>query len=262
MFRLMICAALFTLSAPAMAGDVSLTTNDGVSLHAEYFGAEGADRGVVFVHMAGRQAADWRFLAEKVNRAGFHTIAVDLRGHGQNLSEGETVELTEDDWAHMTRDVTAAVGYLRDQGVSSIALVGASLGANLSALVAAEDPGIGNLILLSPGIKYKGVPAGDALQAYDPRPVLMVVSDDDRYSAKSALVFEGSLSGDYKLEILSSAGHGTRMLNTAPSLEPLIQSWLMETQTIAEGEGGVLAPSQTGDTTEVESEGEKLEYHQ
>jgi len=254
--RLLSSAALaLCLSLPAYAASVQLTAPDNVTVAADYSTSAGSTKGIVFVHMEKRKATDWRFLAERMNKAGFHTIAVDLRGHGASVPEGQPKPtLTDDDYQNMGGDVVAAVDYLRRMGVTEVSLVGASLGANISVQVAARDSQIANLVMLSPGLEIAGIASVESLRAYGERPVLIAVSDDDRYAAKSSLLLDAEAAGNHHLEILTAAGKGTKMLNAAPTLESLIQGWLSgswQSASSPRGEGGIT----TGDTTDVETDG-------
>ncbi len=254
--------ALLCVSPAASADDVKLRSGDGKRIHAVHTPVEASTRGVVLVHMEGRSARDYRFLVERLNRSGFQTVAVDLRGHGANLDEGEEKpELTEEDWWAARGEIAAAVDFLRKQGVTEISLLGASVGANLAAHVAAADPEVRNLVLLSPGIQIEGVTVADAVKAYGQRPMLIAVSEEDRYSAKSALVLDSDALGDHHLEVYRSAGHGTVMLTKAPGLEPLVLSWLLGTH------GGIELGRKEitvdGDTEQKqEATGEYLGIHQ
>jgi alpha-beta hydrolase superfamily lysophospholipase len=227
----LILASCIALGSTAVqAEDIRLKSRDGKRVRAISQSVAQSTRGVVLVHMEGRSAQDYRFLVERLNRNGFHTIAVDLRGHGANVPQGATAPaLTEDDWWATRGEIAAAVAWFRKHGVSDISLLGASVGANLVAHVAAGDPSIKNLILLSPGMDIQGITAADAVVAYGKRPLLIAVSEGDRYAAMSALVLDADAVGEHHLEIYRSAGHGTQMLNKAPGLEPLIISWLLGT---------------------------------
>ena len=88
MLRRILTTSLFFVLAlgTAWAADVTLQTDDGVKLHAVYNPVKSATRGAVLVHMAGRSAEDWAFIATKLNQSGVATLAVDLRGHGGNVS--------------------------------------------------------------------------------------------------------------------------------------------------------------------------------
>ncbi|MCB9795528.1 MAG: alpha/beta fold hydrolase [Alphaproteobacteria bacterium] len=220
----MVCSAL--MASLAFAADVTLRASDGSRIHADYSAVADAKKGVVLVHQLSGQASDWRFTADALNKAGLTTISVDLRGHGGS-KDVVAGELGEADYGAMMQDVTAAVEHLRKQGIADVSIVGASIGANLALKVAAADPKITTVVLLSPGMNYKGHDAGEALAKYGERPVLMVVSKDDTYSAKTALVLDKQAKGPHKLEIYDSAGHGTKMFAKAPGLERLVVGWLI-----------------------------------
>lgn len=269
MFRILAATLLAcTLSfGEALAADVTLRAEDGTRIHASYDAVNGAKHGVVLVHMLGRSAEDWRFVTKKLNEAGITTLAVDLRGHGANVPEGkEAPALTETDYRAMTQDVAAGVAHLRKQGVEQVSIVGASIGANLALQVASKDKAILDVVLLSPGANYKGVVvAPDNMADYGDRPILLVASKDDRVAAKTAYLLDKAAVGDHKLMLFDTAGHGTKMLNKEPSLEPDLISWLLGTDRLSSTEAGSVSSSadiKTGDTTAIETKGEKLGSHQ
>lgn len=248
---------LFLLNT-AFADDVTLKAEDGTKIHAVYSEAREPKSGVVLVHMLGRSADDWRFLSDKLKASGISSVAVDLRKHGANITGDEKPEILDEDWQAMTKDVAAAVEHLRSKGVTDISIVGASIGANLALNVAAQDEGITNVVLLSPGMEYKGVEISQALADYGERPLLCVVSKDDRYSAKTGLFIDAQARGYHKLEVYEAAGHGTRMMNKAPGLEPLLVSWLTGSFRLSDASTNRGEGLTTGDTTTIETEGQRL----
>lgn len=248
----MFTLALLSLSAALAATDIKLTTSDGKALHAVSQVSAGAKRGVVFVHQEGRTAEDWRFLIDRVGKSQLTAVAPDLRGHG-----GSAATLTDADYPKMIEDVRASAAWLRKQGVTEVTCVGASLGANLCAQAAASDPAMVNLVLLSAGMNIKGVTAGDAVQRYGDRPVLIVASNDDPQSKAAANVLNNAATGQKQLELLPGSGRGTRMLNDNAGLEGLILSWIMGTYTLSSGE--IVKPKPSGvDPGSVETTGKKL----
>lgn len=202
---------------------VTLKTEDGVSLHAAYGAPSKATYGVVFVHMAGRTKEDWTLLAGKVYRQDVQVLTVDLRGHGAN---GAPAAGAAPDYAAMVKDVRAAVAYLRAKGCSHVALVGAELGANLAINEAADDPAVVDVVLLSPGVDYKGVISTDAVRRYGERPLLLVASQDDVYGARSVTTLDRAAVGPHTVKLLDGAGKGTTMLNRDPTLESLLLGWI------------------------------------
>lgn len=200
---------------------VTLTAADGTAIHAIAGVPAKSDKGVVFVHTAGRAKEDWQLVADKAFRKGLMVAVPDLRGHGANVS-GTPPTLTPQDYAAMVGDVRAAVAHLRAQGATKISIVGAELGANLALNAAAEEPDVVSLVLLSPGLDYKGVITPDAIRRYGARPVLLVASKDDAYGARSAQALDAQAQGEHQLQLYDAAGKGTKMFNREPALEGIV----------------------------------------
>jgi len=242
------------------ATPVSLQTADGHQIKANATIISGSTRGVVMAHMLGRDATDWASLAKRLESTQLASVAVDLRGHGASATSAPATEPV--DHAAMVEDLKAAVNYLRARGVTEVSCVGASLGANLCAQLGAADPGIVNLVLLSPGLNYKGVTSGAAIKAYGDRPVLIVAADDDRFGPRNAEALESMASGQVHYELLPEGGHGTRMLTRAPNLESLVMSWLAGTFKLMSGEMVRPKAQVTGIDSEVVTSGKKMQVHQ
>ncbi len=251
---------MLVAGAALAAQDVSLTTSDGVKLHARTESADGSSRGVVLVHMLDRNAGDWDMFAGKLARSGLNTIAVDLRGHGSSAMAGQ--ELSPTDFQNMLHDVNAAAAWLRDHGVSEISCVGASIGANLCLQAGAANADVVNVVLLSPGLNYKGITTPPALKEYGNRPLLIVASEEDTTSSHASGLLLERAQGQVHFEALQGAGHGTRMLNRDGGLEGLVQSWLLGTYELGNGEVVVPRPAMTVDASQIETEGQKLQSHQ
>ena len=238
----------------ATAGDVNFSASDGQRIAAVHNPVGSSTRGVVLVHDDGGSGTDWEFFANRLKRTGFHTLSVDLRGHGASRVSGR---LSTEDYAAMKGDVVAAVKWLRRQGVEELVLIGAGLGANLALQTAAEDAEVAKLVLLSPRHRVKGVTVDGFLGRYGERPLMIAVSVEDTYASKTSLLLDSQATGEHKMEILSNAGSGTQMLDREPSLASTIQGFL---NNVTE-EGEPLDMSIDIPQTELErmtTEGEKL----
>ncbi len=248
------------LSLAHAASTTSLSTEDGARIHARTQVVKGATRGVVLVHMLARTGQDWTSLMERLDGAGVTSIAVDLRGHGKSSKAGG--ELTEADYLAMGGELRAAAAWLRAQGAAEISCVGASIGANLCTQFAAQDPSIVNLVLLSPGLNYKGIKSGSALIAYGNRPVLIVASEDDRFSFRASGYLEEAAKGQVHFETFAEAGHGTRMLTQSATLEGQITSWLIGSFKLISGD--IVRPQAAikHNDSPIQTEGKKLQVHQ
>ena len=250
----------FLVGNAIAATPLQLRAPDGSQVHANGSLSAGSKKGVVLAHMVGRDARDWEFLSKRLDGVKLSTVAIDLRGHGKSAKAGS--ELSEGDYKSMVHDLEAGVNWLRKNGVTEVSCVGASIGANLCAQLGAKDPNIVNLVLLSPGLNYKGVTSGDALQNYGDRPVLIVAAEDDRFAPRSAAVLEEAAKGQVHYELLSEGGHGTKMLTRDARLEGMITSWLIGTFKLVTGD--IVRPQAkiNRDDDTVETSGRKMQVHQ
>jgi pimeloyl-ACP methyl ester carboxylesterase len=241
----------------ARAEDVTLVAADQVRVHASYEAADKATRGVVLVHAENRGSSDWKFLVPKLAKAHFQVVALDLRGQGANATAGAPPP-TDADFLASEADVTAAIAFLRGKGASEIAVVGAGIGANLALKAASKAADVKNAVLLSPGLSLHGVTVADALTAWGKRPLLLVVSQEDAYAAKTALLLDGQAAGPKHLQIYTGAGSGVTMLNREPSLEGLLVSWLLGTSDTP-GQTDPARTIQVGTGDRIETTGPALE---
>jgi pimeloyl-ACP methyl ester carboxylesterase len=113
-------------------------------LHGWYIPVAGVAPAVVVLHGWGANASDMLPLADRLHHAGFHALFLDARGHG--LSE-------HDDYASMPRfseDLEVAIGWLSGLGaVSTIGVIGHSVGAGAAILAAARNTGIDAIVAVS-----------------------------------------------------------------------------------------------------------------
>ena len=135
---------------------VTLRAADGAALSAAYY--EPSRRpapAIVLLHMLGRSHTDWEAAASQLSDAGFAVLALDFRGGA--------------DVGALPIDVRAAKAFLRERPEvipTAIGIAGASIGANLALLDAADDPGVMSIALLSPGLDYKGLRTEAAMKKY------------------------------------------------------------------------------------------------
>ena len=202
--------------------DIGMVTKDRVHIQGTYYRPAAVDApGVVLLHMLGRNRGDWDTFARQLQDAGYGVIAIDLRGHGE--SEGER------EWDKMTQDAAIAASFIRSRpeiNPDRIALIGASIGANIAINYGAQDPEVAGVALLSPGLNYRGVKTAEAVTQYGARPLFIAASSEDDYAAKSARKLDSLAQGPHQLLILENQGHGTQMLGKDNGLEEALQQWL------------------------------------
>lgn len=197
-------------------------TLDGKVINGLYYPGT-KEEGVILVHMLGRDRSSWENVPQDLNQKGFHVLAIDLRGHGDNLGKRFS-QFTEEEWNTAITDVQAAHGFFTRKKVTTY-LVGASIGANLVLKYAATDDSILKVILLSPGLEYRGVEIGKASKEYKGS-LLVAASKEDTYSYESSqTLFEGSPSLKKEFKKYQGGGHGTNMLSRT-DVRGVIINWL------------------------------------
>jgi len=108
-----------------MTRTISLRSGEEL-LEATLYGELPARRVAILVHGQGWNADGWVKEAPHFAARGIPALALDLRGHGR--STGVTGDFVPGETWSPATDLAAAKAYLREQGVSEIALVGSSLG--------------------------------------------------------------------------------------------------------------------------------------
>jgi dienelactone hydrolase len=212
-------AMLFVITSDAAAQRrVSLRAEDGVPLTAGYY--EPSRRpapGIVLLHMLGRSHADWDSVAEDLADAGFAVLAVDFRS-AQDSS--------------LLMDVRAGKAFLRERSEVApgrIGIAGASIGANVALLDAADDPGVASVALLSPGIDYRGLRTEAAMKKYAARPALLVASTKDPYAWRSIRHLSMIGPGTREVRLTDVVAHGTVLLSRDPALIGAVVDWFRRT---------------------------------
>lgn len=204
--------------------DVVVQAADGVQLVGTFYAPQQPSPpwpGVLLLHMVYGSRQDWQEFAPTLTAAGYAVLALDMRAHGDS---GGSLE-----WDKFEDDLLRVWDYFTsrpDLDAARSAVVGASIGSNMALVLGAGQPAVSAVGLLSPGLDYYGVTTADALQTYGERPLLIVASQEDSYSAESSRQLQELAGGDVQLEMYSGAGHGTVMLSREPGLAGLIVDWL------------------------------------
>ncbi len=198
------------------------TTMDGETIAYQIYPAMSESPAVILLHMLGRSRTDWDSTAKWLQKNGYSVITPDIRGHGQ--STGELNKFTSEDFNKMVNDVAAMKAALQNEGadVKRLAIIGASIGANIAYNYAVKDTDVATVILLSPGLDYRGIKVDVNLLN---KPFLVVASNEDTYSATTAEGFRKNSKAE--VVMYETAGHGTNMF-TKKELAPTILQWLKE----------------------------------
>lgn len=207
----------------ATVDDVRVEAADGLVITGTFHPASDPPprSGVLLLHMVFGERSQWDELVPLLTSNGYAVVAIDMRGHG---STGGEIN-----WEKAEDDILNVWSYMTERGdidPSRSAMIGASMGANMTLVAAANQPEVNTVVLLSPGLNYYGVTTSDALEAYGQRPILIAASSEDTYSADSSQELVKAALGESKLLTYDGAGHGTAMLQNEPELQKIILGWL------------------------------------
>jgi dienelactone hydrolase len=214
----LIVLSIIVLQA-ASARRVTFRAADGVMLIGAYY--EPSRRpapAVILLHMQRRSHTDWDAAASQLSDAGIAVLALDFRGG--------------DDVAAYATDVRAAKSFLRERPEvisTAIGIAGASLGANVAVLDAADDPGVMSIALLSPGLDYRGLRTEAAMKKYGGRSALLIGSTRDPYSARSIRQLSAIGPGTREVRLIDAEAHGTVLLSREPALIAALVDWFKRT---------------------------------
>jgi dienelactone hydrolase len=109
-----------------------------------------------------------------------------------------------------------------------VALMGASMGANLALNAAAAEPGIPTVVLLSPGLNYNGVTTNQALEQLGRRRILVIASRADNLVENWPAQMLELAPGNIQLKLVAGNAHGSRLLDAPSGLERTAIQWLSE----------------------------------
>ncbi len=199
--------------------NVTLTTEDGLTLEGILYGADGATKGIVLSHMFPGTMEDWAPFAAKLAGHGYLALVYNFRGYGASDGPKEIAKLD--------RDVRAAVALLRSQGATEVYLVGASMGGTASLVAAAGGvPVVAGIVSISSPESFDGLDAG-AVAGQITVPALFIASEEDDGAPQSARSLAAK-TGSNTVTLFPGDRHGTDLLTgpDAGAVEGLILGFL------------------------------------
>lgn len=205
---------------------IEILTQDKIKIIGDYYAVQNSVKGALLVHMMPEARSSWNEFAPKLEDTGYHVLAIDLRGHGE--SEGGSYhDFTDEQHQASIYDLYAAARFLHEKGAKEIALVGASIGANLALQFLAENPETKAVVLLSAGLEYRGIkikPLAEKIP--EKNKILFVGAEDDADTMGGSCEEIVQALGNPERICFSSGGHGTNLFNSHPELMEKIVEYL------------------------------------
>ena len=186
-----------SLTPLAGTENVYIVSAADVILNGRLFGA-GNDTVVILTHMRPNDQTAWFDFAEELAGEGYAALTFNFRGYGD--SEGEQ------DFDKLDDDLLAAIRYMRDRGKERIFLIGASMGATTSLVVAAQED-VDAVVAISAPAEFEEQDALAAVPSVT-EPKLFIASEED----EAALRFDDLVAAaaePKEPESYSGKAHGT-----------------------------------------------------
>jgi len=195
-----------------------LVTSDKVKIAYKLYEVKNSDGWLILTHMMPAAKESWREFAVAAQKMGYESIAIDLRGHGES-DGGPDGYKNFSDAEHQAsiKDLEAAWEFLKSRGATpeKTALIGASIGANLSLQFLADHFDFKKAALLSPGLNYRGVKTellAKNLQK-DQSLVFAASKADGNNAEENKKLYALALSLNKHLILFGGAGHGTELFD-------------------------------------------------
>lgn len=218
---------------------VTFQTTDGVIIVGEWNAPAGAIKAVLLLHMMPATRVSWTPLSQALNAAGFATLAIDLRGHGESTQRelpppGNTERLDYKNFSDAEHqasrlDIDAAMNFLKSKSFAeeNIVFAGASIGANLSLDALHRYNSTSRAVLLSAGLDYRGVKTESPMRQLGPhQKVWLFAAEGDQYSADSSIKLQQLQKETATVTIFDGSDHGTTLFSSQPNLVPDIVKFL------------------------------------
>jgi pimeloyl-ACP methyl ester carboxylesterase len=207
----------------------------GWTLHGTYYESadKEPDKAILLLPMLGNgrdtypQSFVGRLHGEIPNAA---VLALDLRGNGESTNLGNWQDFQLEDYRGMYGDVMNALKYLKQKRptITEYYIVGASMGSTAGIMAAARSPTVIKVVMLSPGMNYRGVGISDAVSEYAHSMFVAACRDDLASAAAASQVYGLTSAIDKKLKIYECQAHGTDMFDATKSdVEPLESQLMM-----------------------------------
>ncbi|MBK9036278.1 MAG: alpha/beta fold hydrolase [Myxococcales bacterium] len=222
--------------APTVPGgeELRFTAADGVTIVGTYWPPRDASTTAcaVFAHQLSSTRAEYVPVIERL-KGRAHLFAIDLRGHGASTQgpDGAVAwrAFETADWERVEGDLRDAVAAVRARGASGrCVMVGASIGSSATLrFVGAAPDQVAAVVLLSPGLNYRGLATPDAARATR-APVLIVHSQEQ--GAVDAATALANILGDNPtpVEVIADPGtaHGMTIVAGAPAVLERVSTFI------------------------------------
>lgn len=242
---------------PVITAEFRVTTPDSVELVMTWMSDRREDSVsvpvVMLLPMMNSDRSSWHGLDTMLVEQGFKVVSVDQRGHGMSTSRAgkryHWRDFADQEFMGMVRDIGTILAaaevragdstspqvldsVLAGADFSRVILIGASIGTSAALLYAADHEEIAAVVLLSPGLEYRGLKTEPAMEQYRGRPIYLTAAKDDTRSAQAVAVLseKGRIENKPVVtrKIHPGKKHGTSLFEAYPSFREELIRWVVQ----------------------------------
>jgi len=238
-FIKIISAALLTLTASSQANELTLTTDKGFDLKANFYQSnKTSDRGVLLLHQCNYNRTMYNDIGQQLSDKGIHALSLDFRGFGGSANDEFSAEKVQAlsrkergaAWQKMSTywpsDVQLAYDHLKSKMSAKgiIGVIGASCGGSQAITLAEKNP-INVIGFFSSGQRDENIARYTKILA--DKPTLIIASEKDTGTYVSAKkLFTASTNMNSKFIAYKGSAHGYPLLDSDTQLASYMVSWL------------------------------------
>lgn len=235
------CGGSYAASQKSRVFDIEYESKDNFILHSTLTYPEEQKNiypMVVLLHSIGYSSSYWGSLVPDLNKAGFATLEIDLKGHGKSATD---IYFKRRSWIYFDdktfQSFPEEVVEILKQTLSEhknlsqnyISYIGADIGANMAIWVAQmNNPKPVCLVLISPYMNFKGLDVPIKLANAGSMPILAIAAQKDLSSVKQLSDIEKYAQGAYFKKLYPNGGTGMMMLKLNKHMSVDIVNWVVE----------------------------------
>jgi len=225
--------AAFTVTITSQATELTLTTEQGFELKADYYQPENAEeRAVLLLHQCNFNRTMYDDIGQGLSLRGIHALSLDFRGFGESIDEETDMKKFGRNaiWEyrkHWPKDVQLAYDFLRKKvgkdGI--IGVTGASCGGRQAKIVAENNP-INAVSFFSSNVVHNDNDDTVAdYKAIAKKPTLFITAEEDGTYVGTQRGFALNENINSKFIAYKGKGHGYPLLEQDKHLAETMVDW-------------------------------------
>lgn len=188
--------------------------------------------GALLLSDTGRDSSVWFSFADRLSREGIIALSLELPILDKSTQSGDATHpqtrIIQEKKQQLHGEVDAALSYLVHLGAdpSTLVVVGEGFGATLVLHAALRNPAIQAVVLLSPGLRIRGIGTEEEIRQLKDCPVMIMASEGDTYAAMSASTLKSAAPVYAELRTWPGTAYGADIFEVHSTATAFVLHWL------------------------------------